>query len=67
MSKPLIIGLILVAVGVLWPWIKRLGLGRLPGDVVFERGNFTFYAPITTTILISVALSLILLLLNRLD
>src|SRR5712671_8190309 len=32
-------------VGLLWPWISRLGLGRLPGDVLIERGNFHFYFP----------------------
>lgn len=66
MSRTLIIvGLAIVAVGVLWPWLSRLGLGRLPGDVVIERENFSFYAPITTTILVSLVLSLILWLINR--
>ena len=51
--------------GLLWPWITKLGLGRLPGDVVVERENFRLYLPITTSILISVALSLIVWLLNR--
>ena len=47
MSRTLIVvGLILVAVGLLWPWLSRIGLGRLPGDIVIERENFTFYAPI---------------------
>jgi hypothetical protein len=66
MSRMLIIiGLILVALGVLWPWLGRLGLGRLPGDIVIEGEKFTFYAPITTGILISIVLSLILWFLNR--
>ncbi|MGQ0486245.1 MAG: DUF2905 domain-containing protein [Hyphomicrobiales bacterium] len=66
MSRTLIvIGLVIVAIGVLWPWLSRLGLGHLPGDIVIERDNFTFYAPITTGILISLALSLILWLINR--
>jgi Protein of unknown function (DUF2905) len=59
------IGLAIAAVGLLWPWIARLGLGRLPGDIWIERGNFTFYAPITTGILISLVLSLIAWLLSR--
>lgn len=66
MSRVLIvIGLAIAAVGFLWPWIARLGLGRLPGDIYIHRDNFTFYAPITTGVLVSVALSLIFWLLSR--
>jgi hypothetical protein len=66
MSRALIvIGLAIVAVGLLWPWIARLGLGRLPGDIFIQRDGFTFYAPITTGILLSVILSLILWLFSR--
>jgi hypothetical protein len=61
----IIVGLAIAAIGVLWPWISRLGLGRLPGDIWVQRGNFTFYAPITTSILVSLVLSLIFWLLNR--
>lgn len=43
----------------------RVGLGRLPGDVVFRRGNFTFYFPIVTSILLSIALSLLFWLFHR--
>jgi hypothetical protein len=59
------IGAVLLAMGLLWPWIVKLGLGRLPGDIVVERGNFSFYFPIVTCLVISVALSLIFWLLNR--
>jgi Protein of unknown function (DUF2905) len=66
MSRTLIvIGALIVAVGVFWSWLGRLGLGRLPGDIIVHRGNFTFYAPIATALLISVALSLVLWLLGR--
>ena len=66
MSRFLIImGLTIAAIGLLWPLIARLGLGRLPGDIWIERGGFTFYAPITTSILVSVVLSLIAWLLFR--
>lgn len=66
MSRTLIIiGLILIAVGVLWPWLGRMGLGRLAGDIVIERENFTFYAPIATGLLLSLVLSLVLWLFNR--
>jgi DUF2905 family protein len=66
MSRALImIGLGIAAVGLLWPWLARLGLGRLPGDIFVQRDGFTFYAPITTGILVSVVLSLVLWLLSR--
>jgi DUF2905 family protein len=61
MSRTLIvIGLALVALGLLWPWLARLGLGRLSGDIVIERGNWRFYFPISTSIVISVGLSLLI-------
>lgn len=59
------IGLVLIAVGLLWPWLSKLGLGRLPGDIVIEHGNFRFYFPIVTCLIISVVLSFFLWLLNR--
>jgi hypothetical protein len=66
MSRTLIIiGLVLVFAGVLWPWLGRIGLGRLPGDFLIEGEKFTFYAPITTGILVSIVLSLILWFFNR--
>ena len=66
MSRWLIeIGLALVVVGLLWPWLERLGLGRLPGDIVIERGNFRFYFPIVTCLVVSGVVSLILWFLNR--
>ena len=66
MSRTLIIfGLVLVAAGLLWPFLAKLGLGRLPGDIVIERENFTFYLPITTSLLISGVLSLTFWLLGR--
>lgn len=66
MSRTLIIfGLVLVAAGLLWPFLSKLGLGRLPGDIVIERENFTFYWPLATSLLISVVLSLIFWLLGR--
>jgi DUF2905 family protein len=61
MSRTLIfLGLILVAVGLLWRWIGVLRLGRLPGDIVVQHQNFTFYFPVATGLLISVVLTLIL-------
>ena len=66
MSRWLIaIGLVLVVVGLLWPWLSKLGLGRLPGDIAIERGNFTFYFPIVTCLIVSIVLSLVFWLMNR--
>jgi hypothetical protein len=66
MSRWLVtIGLLLVIVGLLWPWLSKLGLGRLPGDIVIERGNVHTYFPIVTCIIVSVVLSFILWLMNR--
>ena len=59
------IGLALVVAGLLWPWLGRLGLGRLPGDIVIERGEFRLYFPIVTCFVASVVVSLILWLLGR--
>ena len=61
----IILGVVLVVLGLLWPWLTKLGLGRLPGDIVIERDNFRVYIPITTSLLISVVLSLVFWLLNR--
>ncbi|WP_163560355.1 DUF2905 domain-containing protein [Halomonas sp. NO4] len=66
MSRTLIIiGLAIVAAGLLWPWLSKLPLGQLPGDIVIRRENFSFYFPITTMILVSVAISAVLWLFNR--
>ena len=66
MSKTLIIiGTMLVIVGVLWPYLDKLGLGRLPGDIIIRRENFTFYFPLITGLLVSILLSLILWFINR--
>jgi hypothetical protein len=60
MAKTLItIGIILVVLGLCWPLLQKLHLGRLPGDFVFKSGNFKFYFPLTTSIVISVVLSIL--------
>ncbi len=60
MQKTLVIlGLLLVIIGLAWPWLGKLPLGRLPGDIVINRDNFRFYFPLTTMIIISVLLSLV--------
>lgn len=58
-------GIVLIAAGLLWPVLQKLGLGRLPGDIVIEREGFRFYFPLATSLLISAALSLLLWWLGR--
>lgn len=61
----ILLGVVLLLIGLAWPLIGKLGLGRLPGDIVIERTNFRFYFPIATCLLLSVVLSLVLWLLRR--
>ena len=61
----IIVGALMVAVGLAWPWISRLGLGRLPGDIRVESEGGGFYFPIVTCIVISIVLSLVLWFLRR--
>jgi hypothetical protein len=60
MQKTLIyLGLVLVVIGLLWPWLGRLPLGRLPGDIQIDRPGFRLYIPLGTMLLISAVLSLL--------
>jgi hypothetical protein len=59
------LGLVILAGGILWPMISRIGLGRLPGDIIIHRGDATFYLPIVTCIILSIVLSVALWLFNR--
>ena len=61
----IILGLVLVAAGFLWPLLGKLGLGRLPGDIAIEREGFRLYLPIVTSLLIGVVLSLLFWLFRR--
>lgn len=62
----MVFGLMILGVGIiLWLGGKLPGIGRLPGDIFIKRGNFTFYFPIVTCIIISVIFSLILALFGR--
>jgi Protein of unknown function (DUF2905) len=59
------LGLVILVAGVLWPILSRIGLGRLPGDIMFQRGGATFYFPLATSIIISIVLSVLFWLFNR--
>jgi hypothetical protein len=66
MQKALIVaGLTILVIGLLWPWLSKLPLGRLPGDIVVEREGFRFYLPLTTGILLSLIVSLLIWLFRR--
>ncbi len=58
-------GIVLIATGLLWPWLKHIPLGRLPGDLVFDKDNFHFYFPLTSSILVSLLLSLLFYLFKK--
>ena len=61
MRKILIgIGVLLVLLGLLWPWIQKLGLGRLPGDIVIEEENYRFYFPLTSMVIVSLVITVII-------
>ena len=59
------IGLALVLAGIAWPLLLRIGLGRLPGDIMIQRGSTSFYFPLATCVVISIVLSALMWLLNR--
>jgi len=59
------LGIVLLLAGLLWPWMGKLGLGRLPGDIVVRRENFQFYFPITTCILISAVMTFLVWLFRK--
>ena len=55
----IIIGIIILIIGLLYPYIKKLGLGQLPGDILFKTGNSTFFFPVMTCLIISIILTII--------
>ncbi|HYQ91928.1 MAG TPA: DUF2905 domain-containing protein [Candidatus Competibacteraceae bacterium] len=61
----IVIGIIILLIGLFWPWLGKMPFGRLPGDIVIDRPQFKFYFPITTMVLISLVLSLLLWLFRK--
>ncbi len=59
------LGAMLVLAGLLWPWLKKMNLFRLPGDVVIERPGFKFFLPITTMVIVSLVLSIVAWLMRK--
>ena len=56
----IIVGIIFILVGIVWPWLSRLGIGHLPGDIYIRRKGFAFFFPFTTSLIASLLLSFIL-------
>ena len=61
----IVVGVVITVIGLLWPWLAKLPLGHLPGDIVINRPNLKIYIPITTMILISVVISILLRIFRR--
>ncbi|HJV26350.1 MAG TPA: DUF2905 domain-containing protein [Aromatoleum sp.] len=61
----IILGVALIAVGVVWPWLSRLPLGHLPGDIHVQRDGFEFHFPLTSCLLVSAIISLLIWLFRR--
>ena len=61
----IVLGGVLLVAGIALLAAGRLGIGRLPGDLVYKRGNFALYVPLMTSILLSIILSLLLWLFRR--
>ena len=55
----IVVGAAILTAGLLWPFLARLGLGRLPGDILIRRGGVTFYAPIVTCLIASIVVTLL--------
>jgi Protein of unknown function (DUF2905) len=61
----IVLGSLILLIGVAWPWITRLGLGRLPGDINIERDGWSFHFPLMTSIIVSIVLSLLIWLFRK--
>jgi hypothetical protein len=61
----IILGTILIVAGLIWPWLRRMPLFHLPGDIVIDRPGFKFFFPLTTMLLLSAMISLLSWLLRR--
>ena len=66
MQKTLIIlGILILLAGLFWPWLAKLPLGRLPGDIIIDKPGFKLFFPITSMLLVSGLISLILWLFRK--
>ena len=58
-KKIILFGAFIILLGILWPYLKKIGLGSLPGDIKIMKENYSFFFPITTCILVSLFLSIL--------
>lgn len=56
----IVIGIVVLLVGLLWPWIGKIPLGHLPGDIVINQSNIKVYIPVTSMVVVSVIISFLL-------
>jgi len=61
----IILGIAIVLIGLAWPWLSKLPIGRLPGDIVVDRPGFRFYFPLATSLLVSALIALVMWLFRR--
>lgn len=61
----ILIGLIILLAGILWPWLSKLPIGKLPGDIVIDKPNLKIYILITTMLIISIVISLVVWLFRK--
>ena len=61
----IIVGVLFILAGLLYPFLKEIGLGRLPGDIVIKKENSSFYFPIVTCIVVSIVISLVLMFIKK--
>jgi hypothetical protein len=61
----IILGVVILVAGLLWPWLSKLPIGRLPGDFLIQREGFSFYFPLMTGLLASLTLTLLLWLFRK--
>ncbi len=66
MQKTLIgLGIVVILVGLLWPYLVRIPFGRLPGDIIIDKPQLKIYIPVTTMILVSIVISIIIWFLRK--
>lgn len=61
----IILGIAIVLIGLAWPWLSKLPIGRLPGDIVVDRPGFRFHFPLATSLLVSALIALVMWLFRR--
>ncbi|MCZ7610736.1 MAG: DUF2905 domain-containing protein [Ignavibacterium sp.] len=61
----IIIGVVIILIGLNWPWISKLPFGKLPGDIVVDKPGFKLFFPITSMIILSLVVSLIIWIIKK--